>query len=225
MTRTIPTARCGRRAGGWSPTRPTRTARAGRCSAASPAIRQARITPTCRSAGRRGRRSRCAARGLGGPSSWRRLKPAAGTGLTRLGQRRIVSYSTFSPSPFPRRYAHMKLGRLLARLFIGGMFIGHGTQKLFGWFGGPGIEGTTATMDSLGLAPARHNAYAASLSETLGGAAIALGAFTPAAAALLIGTMTTAIRTVHLKNGFWLTGGGYEYNLTIVAALLLIVDG
>jgi putative oxidoreductase len=119
----------------------------------------------------------------------------------------------------------MKLARLLARLFIGGMFIGHGTQKLFGWFGGPGIDGTTGMMEKLGLAPPRPNAYAASLSETLGGAAIALGAFTPLAAATLIGTMTTAIRTVHLKNGFWSTGGGYEYNLTIIAALLLIVDG
>ncbi len=119
----------------------------------------------------------------------------------------------------------MKLGRLLARLLIGGMFIGHGTQKLFGWFGGPGLEGTTGMMDKLGLAPARTNAYAASLSETLGGVGIALGAFTPAAAASLIATMTTAIRTVHFKNGFWSTGGGYEYNLTIIAALLLIVDG
>ena len=119
----------------------------------------------------------------------------------------------------------MKFARLLARLFIGAMFIGHGTQKLFGWFGGPGIDGTTGMMEKLGLAPARSNAYAAALSETLGGAAITLGAFTPAAAASLIGTMTTAIRTVHLKNGFWSTGGGYEYNLTIIAALLLIVDG
>jgi putative oxidoreductase len=119
----------------------------------------------------------------------------------------------------------MKFARLLARLFIGGMFIAHGTQKLFGWFGGPGIEGTTGMMEKLELAPPRANAYAASLSETLGGAAIALGVFTPAAAASLIATMTTAIRTVHLKNGFWSTGGGYEYNLTIIAALLLLVDG
>lgn len=119
----------------------------------------------------------------------------------------------------------MKFARLLARLFIGGMFIGHGTQKLFGWFGGPGLDGTTGMMEKLELAPPRANAYAASLSEAVGGAAIALGAFTPAAAATLIGTMTTAIRTVHLKNGFWSTGGGYEYNLTIIAALLLIVDG
>jgi putative oxidoreductase len=119
----------------------------------------------------------------------------------------------------------MKFGRLLARLFIGAMFIGHGTQKWFGWFGGPGIEETTGTMNALGLAPARANAHAASASETLGGVGIALGAFTPVAAASLIATMVTAIRTVHFKNGFWNTGGGYEFNLTIIAALLLIVDG
>ena len=119
----------------------------------------------------------------------------------------------------------MKFGRLLARLFIGGMFIGHGTQKWFGWFGGPGIEKTSGMMESLGLAPPRANAHAASASETLGGIGIALGAFTPLSAAALIGTMTTAIRTVHFKNGFWVTSGGYEYNLTIIAALLLIVDG
>jgi putative oxidoreductase len=119
----------------------------------------------------------------------------------------------------------MKFGRLLARLFIGGLFIGHGTQKWFGWFNGPGLEGTTGMMSKLGLAPARANAHAASASETLGGVGIALGAATPLAAASLIGTMVTAIRTVHLKNGFWSTGGGYEFNLTLIAALLLIVDG
>ena len=119
----------------------------------------------------------------------------------------------------------MKIARLLARLAIGGMFIGHGTQKWFGWFGGPGIEGTTGMMGKLGLAPAKANAHAAAASETLGGLGIALGAFTPAAGAALIGTMITAIRTVHWDKGFWSQGGGYEYNLTIIAALLLIVDG
>jgi putative oxidoreductase len=119
----------------------------------------------------------------------------------------------------------MKIGRLLARLVIGGLFIGHGTQKLFGWFDGPGIEAFTGMMKKLGLAPAKTNAYAAGLSETLGGVGIALGALTPAASAALIGTMITAIRTVHWDKGVWSTGGGYEYNLTLIAALLLIVDG
>ena len=119
----------------------------------------------------------------------------------------------------------MKLGRLIARLFVGALFIGHGTQKWFGWFGGPGIEGFTGMMGKLGLGPPRANAHAAAASETLGGTAIALGAFTPLAATSLIATMITAIRTVHLESGFWAAKGGYEFNLTLIAALLLIVDG
>ncbi|HEY2480504.1 MAG TPA: DoxX family protein [Solirubrobacterales bacterium] len=119
----------------------------------------------------------------------------------------------------------MKFGRLLARLFIGAMFIGHGTQKWFGWFGGPGIEKTAGTMDALGLAPPRANAHAASASETLGGVGIALGAFTPVAAAALIASMTTAIRTVHVGKGFWNASGGAEFPLTVIAALLILVDG
>jgi putative oxidoreductase len=119
----------------------------------------------------------------------------------------------------------MKLGRLLARLVIGGLFIGHGTQKWFGWFGGPGLDKTSQTMEALEMRPGRRNAHAAAASETLGGVAIALGAFTPAAAAALIGTMITAIRTVHLEKGFWSTNGGYEFNLTLIAALLALVDG
>lgn len=119
----------------------------------------------------------------------------------------------------------MKLGRLLARLLIGGLFFGHGTQKLFGWFGGSGLDKTTAMMESLEMRPGRRNAIAAGASETLGGLGIATGTMTPAAAAALIGTMVTAIRTVHLEKGFWVTNGGYEFNLALIAALLLIVDG
>jgi putative oxidoreductase len=118
----------------------------------------------------------------------------------------------------------MKYSRLLARLVVGSMFFAHGTQKLLGWFDGPGVEGTTGMMGKLGLAPARTNALAAGASETFGGIAIALGAATPLAVTSLIATMTTAIRTVHWKNGFFTANGGYEYNLTIIAALLLIAD-
>jgi putative oxidoreductase len=119
----------------------------------------------------------------------------------------------------------MKLGRLLARGVIGGLFIGHGTQKLFGWFGGPGLDGATQMMESLGLRPGRRNALAASVSETAGGTMLALGLLTPVAAASLIGTMITAIRTVHFKNGLWNSGGGYEFNLALIAATLAVVDG
>jgi putative oxidoreductase len=118
----------------------------------------------------------------------------------------------------------MDAGRLIARVTIGGLFVGHGTQKLFGWFGGSGPEGTAQMMDKLELRPARRNALAAGASEAAGGALLALGALTPLAGALLSGTMFTAIRKVHLPKGLWNTGGGYEYNLTVVAALAALVE-
>jgi putative oxidoreductase len=119
----------------------------------------------------------------------------------------------------------MKIGRLIARAVIGGLFVGHGTQKWFGWFDGPGLDGAAGMMDSLGLKPGRRNAVAASASETVGGALLVAGALTPVAATTLIATMITAIRTVHLKNGPWASNGGYEYNLVLIAALLALVDG
>jgi len=119
----------------------------------------------------------------------------------------------------------MRLGRLLARLVIGILFIGYGAQKWFGWFGGPGLEKATGMMDSLELRPGRRNAILASASETIGGALIAAGALTPLAAAALIGTMITAIRTVHFQKGLWNADGGYEFNLALIAALLALVDG
>ncbi len=119
----------------------------------------------------------------------------------------------------------MKVGRLIARVTVGALFVGHGTQKWFGWFGGPGLDGASGMMDSLGLRPGRRNAISASASEAVGGAMLAAGALTPVAAATLIGTMITAIRTVHLKNGPWATDGGYEYNLVLIALLLALVDG
>jgi putative oxidoreductase len=119
----------------------------------------------------------------------------------------------------------MQVGRLIVRLVIGGLFIGHGTQKLLGWFGGPGPAGTAQMMDGLKLHPPRRNALAAGATETAGGALLAAGLATPLAAASLIGVMLTAIRTVHLPNGPWVSNGGYEYNLVLIAALLGLVDG
>lgn len=118
----------------------------------------------------------------------------------------------------------MQVGRLAARAVIGGLFIGHGTQKLFGWFGGPGHEGTTQMMNALEMRPARQHALAAGLSETGGGALMALGLATPLAASSLIGTMITAIRKVHLKNGPWVSNGGYEYNLVLIAACAALAE-
>lgn len=119
----------------------------------------------------------------------------------------------------------MKAGRLVLRVVIGGLFIGHGTQKLFGWFGGSGPDGTAQMMSSLDMHPPKRNAIAAGVSETAGGAMLALGLATPAAAAALTGVMLTAVRKVHLPNGPWVANGGYEYNVVLIAAMLAIVDG
>lgn len=118
----------------------------------------------------------------------------------------------------------MKIGRLAARAVIGGLFVGHGTQKLFGWFGGPGLEGTEQMMGALKMKPARPNAIAAGVSEAAGGALLMAGAATPLAASSLIGTMLTAIWKVHKPKGVWAAQGGWEYNAVLVAALVALID-
>jgi putative oxidoreductase len=123
-----------------------------------------------------------------------------------------------------RKELTMNTGRLLLRLVVGGYFIGHGTQKLFGWFGGGGLNATASSFERLGLRPGKRNAIAAGVTETGGGAALVLGAATPIASAALIGTMMTAIRTVHFKNGPWLKNNGYEYNLVLLAAAVALAE-
>jgi putative oxidoreductase len=113
----------------------------------------------------------------------------------------------------------MKLGAPLLRAVIGPLFVGHGTQKLFGWFEGPGLEGASGMMEKLDRRPGRRHALAAAVSETAGGALLTLGALTPVATALLTGSMVTAIRKVHAPKGVWNTQGGYEYNAVLIAAL------
>jgi putative oxidoreductase len=110
------------------------------------------------------------------------------------------------------------------RVLIGGLFIGHGTQKLFGWFGGHGLEGTGGMMEKLGMRPARRHALLVGAAESGGGALLALGALTPLATAMLTGSMTTAIRKVHWANGPWVTGGGWEYNAVLIAALTALAE-
>jgi putative oxidoreductase len=118
----------------------------------------------------------------------------------------------------------MSIGSALVRGVVGPLFIGHGTQKLFGWFGGYGLEGTGGYFESLGLTPGRRHATAAGIAETLGGALVTLGALTPVGATLISGTMVTAIRKAHANNGPWVTNGGYEYNLVIVAAMAALAE-
>jgi putative oxidoreductase len=118
----------------------------------------------------------------------------------------------------------MTIGRLLLRMTVGGFFVGHGTQKLFGWFGGNGLDATAQGFERLGLRPGRPNAIAAGMAEAGGGALLATGLATPLAASVLTATMMTAIDTVHAKNGPWLTNGGYEYNVVLIAAALALVE-
>ena len=118
----------------------------------------------------------------------------------------------------------MKLGRLLLRVTIGALFVGHGTQKLFGWFGGHGLDATANMFDSIGMRPGNRNAIAAGAAEAGGGAALAAGFATPLAAATLTSVMLTAINRVHLKNGPWITNGGYEYNVVLIAAVLALAE-
>src|SRR5438270_2578993 len=118
----------------------------------------------------------------------------------------------------------MKIARLLLRLIVGGLFVGHGTQKLFGWFGGPGLDTAAQGFDSMGMRPGRHHALAASAAETGGGMLLIAGLATPLAASALISVMLTAINRVHLKNGFWNSNGGYEFNLLLIGVLLALAD-
>jgi putative oxidoreductase len=110
----------------------------------------------------------------------------------------------------------------LLRAVVGLLFAGHGTQKLFGWFGGSGPEGTGQFFEKLGLRPGRRNAVAAGTAEAGGGVLLATGIATPLAAAALSGTMISAIRHAHFEKGLWSTDGGYEYNLVLLAAVAAV---
>ena len=111
----------------------------------------------------------------------------------------------------------MNLGLLAIRVVVGLLFVGHGAQKLFGWFGGQGPAGTGAFFESLGLRPGRQIALAAGAAEIAGGILFAAGLVTPLGAALISAVMLVAIWTVHRSNGLWITDGGFEYNLVLLA--------
>jgi putative oxidoreductase len=118
----------------------------------------------------------------------------------------------------------MDLGRFLIRGVVGPLFVGHGTQKLFGWFDGHGPDGTGGFFESLGLRPGKRHAQAAGAAETAGGVLLTLGALTPLASTIISSVMITAIRKAHVKQGPWVTNGGYEYNLTLIAAMAVLTE-
>jgi putative oxidoreductase len=119
----------------------------------------------------------------------------------------------------------MQFGLALLRIIVGGLFMGHGLQKLAGWFGGYGLEGTGQFFESsLNLRPGKAHAAAAGVAEAGGGALLAAGLDTPLGAAALSGTMITAIRKVHAPKGPWNSDGGYEYNLVLLAIVFALSD-
>ncbi len=113
----------------------------------------------------------------------------------------------------------MDIGLLVLRLAVGLTMAVHGGQKLFGWFGGYGLAGTGGFMESLGFRPGRVHAALAGSAETMGGLLLALGLLTPVGSALVIAVMVVAIGSVHLPKGFFVSDGGAEYNLVIMAAV------
>jgi putative oxidoreductase len=118
--------------------------------------------------------------------------------------------------------ALIDVGLLFLRLVLGLTFFAHGAQKLFGWFGGHGMKGTTGMMTKMGVKPPELWALVTGLSEFLGGLGIAFGLLTPLAAALIVGVMIVAILRVHAPKGFFNTGGGIEFPLMNSAAATCI---
>jgi len=118
----------------------------------------------------------------------------------------------------------MKLGITVLRATIGGIFFAHGAQKLFGWFGGHGLQATGQAFDSMGMKPGKRNALLAGAAEAGGGTLIATGFLSPLGSAAVIGVMEQAIRSVHKEKGFFVTEGGYEFNLALVVAAVALAD-
>lgn len=131
------------------------------------------------------------------------------TGSTSFVQRVLATDDNWAP--------------LALRLGGGGIFAAHGAQKLFGWFGGYGLEGTGQFFDSVGLAPGYLMALLAGAAEFFGGLALILGLLVRPAAASLAFAMLVAIFSVHVSKGFFMDKGGYEYALALFAVSVSLV--
>ena len=118
----------------------------------------------------------------------------------------------------------MKLGFTAFRAVIGATLFAHGAQKLFGWFGGYGPDATGQAFEGMGLKPGKRMAVLAGASEAGGGAMLATGLLTPVGSTAIIGVMSQAVESVHKDKGFFVTDGGWEYNLALAAAALAIAD-
>lgn len=112
------------------------------------------------------------------------------------------------------------------RIPVGIIFAAHGAQKLFGWFGGFGLQGTAGWLESIGLAPGTLMALLAGGAEFFGGLALIVGVLTRPAALALAFTMLVAIFKVHFVNGLFMANDGYEFGLSLLAAsVALLISG
>jgi putative oxidoreductase len=110
----------------------------------------------------------------------------------------------------------MNTGLLIVRIVVGAALVGHGTQKLFGWFGGHGPRNTGVFFETLGYRPGTFFAVIAGLSEAMGGALLAVGGLTPLAGAAVVGVMLNAAYALRSR-GPWATNGGWEYPVVLAA--------
>jgi putative oxidoreductase len=117
-------------------------------------------------------------------------------------------------------------GMLFLRLMLGVIFMAHGSQKLFGIFGGYGLEGTGKYMDSIGLSPGYLMALLAGLGEFIGGLLLFLGLLGRMAAGILMFVAIVGLISVHIDKGFFISNGGFEYILMLfIAAMTVLIEG
>lgn len=118
------------------------------------------------------------------------------------------------------------IANIMLRVPVGIILAAHGSQKLFAWFGGYGLEGTGQWMESIGLAPGFLMALLAGSAEFFGGIALMLGFLTRPAAIVSAFTMIIAIFSVHFSNGLFMSNNGYEFALSLLAVnVALAIQG
>ena len=127
-----------------------------------------------------------------------------------------------APQGYLEMTMSLSLGLLVLRLVVGLTLAAHGAQKVFGWWGGPGFKTWAEGVAKMRIRPAVPFAWLAALAELGGGLLLALGFLSPLGSLAIIGTMLVAIATVHWPNGFWNAKRGYEFNLTLIAAVVAI---
>lgn len=117
-------------------------------------------------------------------------------------------------------------GLTVVRIIVGIIFIAHGSQKLFGAFGGYGLEGTGQYMESIGLTPGYLMALLSGSAEFFGGVALLIGLLARPAAVVLIGLLVVAILSVHIGNGLFMANNGYEFALALLGgAIAVLIEG